>query len=98
MTFRTDELVKHIGFFLQKQVAHSLAGGRLEPFRASMVGESAVLRVAAEIEPRPDELMNWYRQVRICQLGNLTAEMLVSMGRTAEVLEFLRSISEREQG
>ena len=80
------------------RLTSELAGGRQEPFCGSVAGESVVLRVAAEIEPRLDEVMTWYKQVRIHQLGNLTAEALVSTGRSREVLEFLRSISEREQG
>ena len=56
----------------------------------------AVLRVAAGLEADPAEVLNWYRKVPITELGNLTAERLVSMGRAETVIEFLRSISIRE--
>lgn len=52
----------------------------------------AVLRVAVEIESDPAEVLDWYRSARIAELGNLTAEQLVSIGRAETVIEFLRSI------
>ncbi|MHA6205636.1 hypothetical protein ACXU4B_14525 [Dyella soli] len=52
----------------------------------------AVLRVAAEIEPRPAAVMEWYRATPIAELGQLTAEQLVALGRAEVVIAFLRSI------
>jgi hypothetical protein len=52
----------------------------------------AVLRVAAQIEPDPADVMRWYRQTRIAELGHLTAAELVSLGRAATVIEFLDSV------
>jgi hypothetical protein len=52
----------------------------------------AVLRVAVEIEPDPAAVMDWYRRVRISELGNLTAEQLVALGRAEAVIVFLRSV------
>lgn len=57
----------------------------------------AVLRVAAEIEPAPVEVLDWYRRARIAELGNLTAEQLVSLGRAEAVIVFLRSIQAGER-
>lgn len=51
-----------------------------------------VLRVAAQIEPDPADVMQWYRQVRITELGHLTAAELVSLGRAAAVVGFLSSV------
>ena len=58
----------------------------------------AVLRIAAEIEPDPGEVLNWYRYTRIGELGHLTAAQLVSMGRAAMVVEFLRSVRDGHRG
>jgi hypothetical protein len=52
----------------------------------------AVLRVAAGIEPDPPAMMAWYRQTPIAELGYLTAEQLVALGRTDAVIAFLQSI------
>jgi hypothetical protein len=52
----------------------------------------AVLRAAAKVEPNPGEVIAWYRKVHIAELGNLTAEQLVSMGRAEFVIAFLQSI------
>jgi hypothetical protein len=52
----------------------------------------AVLRVAAEIEPNPAVVMDWYRWTPIRELGNLSAEQLVALGRAEMVIAFLRSI------
>lgn len=57
----------------------------------------AVMRSAAEIEKRPIELKTWYTTVRIRELGNLTAQSLVSLGRTDAVIQFLRSIRNHER-
>jgi hypothetical protein len=52
----------------------------------------AVLRVAAEVEPCPKAVMQWYRHTPIRELGNLSAERLVALGRAEMVIAFLRSI------
>ena len=58
----------------------------------------AVLRLAAEIEPDPADVMHWYRQTRIAELGYLTAAELVSLGRTETVIDFLSSIRDGQRG
>ncbi|HET6433740.1 hypothetical protein [Dyella sp.] len=58
----------------------------------------AVLRVAARIEPEPHWLMDWYRHTRIAELGHLTAEQLVAMGRAPVVIAFLQSIRRGVRG
>jgi hypothetical protein len=57
----------------------------------------AVLRVAAEIEPDPADVMRWYRQTRIAELGYLTAVELVSLGRTQAVIDFLSSVRDGQR-
>lgn len=52
----------------------------------------AVLRSAAEVEPSPAAVMEWYRTTPIRELGNLCAEELVAMGRAEMVIGVLRSI------
>lgn len=52
----------------------------------------AVLREAAGIEPDPRAMEHWYRHVPIAELGYLTAEQLVAIGRTTAVIAFLRSV------
>ncbi|WP_238530867.1 hypothetical protein [Rhodanobacter spathiphylli] len=52
----------------------------------------AVLRMAAQIEPDPAAVMQWYRHTRITELGYLTAEQLVALGRAEAVITFLRSV------
>lgn len=52
----------------------------------------AVLRVAAEVEPCPKAVVRWYRHTPIRELGNLSAEQLVALGRAEMVIAFLRSI------
>lgn len=52
----------------------------------------AVLQLAQTIEPDPWRLMHWYRHTAIAELDGLTAEKLVCLGRTDEVMRFLRSI------
>lgn len=52
----------------------------------------AVLREAAGIEPDPPAMKDWYREVPIAELGYLTAEQLVALGRAAAVISFLRSV------
>jgi len=52
----------------------------------------AVLRVAAEVEPCPKAVMQWYRHTPIRELGNLPAERLVALGRAEMVIAFLHSI------
>jgi len=61
-------------------------------------GVLAVMRTAAEIEPRHKEVMTWYTRVKIRELGNLTAEALVAMGRTEAVVDFLREIRDGKRG
>lgn len=51
-----------------------------------------VLREASRIEPDEAARIAWYRNEPIHALGRHTAEMLVAMGRHAEVLAFLRAI------
>ncbi|ULU23764.1 hypothetical protein [Dyella terrae] len=58
----------------------------------------AVLRVAAEIEADPAELVEWYLYVTISELGHLTAKQLVSMGRAEDIILFLRSVRDGERG
>lgn len=58
----------------------------------------AVLRIATEIEPCPDEILTWYTSVRIRELGNLTAQALVAMGETGAVVAFLTSIRDGRRG
>ena len=58
----------------------------------------AVLRVAAEIEPEPAEVLYWYRSTRIEQLGQLTPEKLVALGRAEELVSFLRAIRDDPLG
>ncbi|WP_267226186.1 hypothetical protein [Dyella silvae] len=52
----------------------------------------AVLRIAAEIEPVPCLLLDWYQNDPIDELGGYTAEQLVSMGRGEAVIGFLRRL------
>lgn len=52
----------------------------------------AVMRTAAEIEGRPDEVMAWFTATPIRELGSLTAERLIEMGRAEAVIDFLRSV------
>jgi hypothetical protein len=42
--------------------------------------------------------MTWYTRVKIRELGNLTAEALVAMGRTEAVVDFLREIRDGKRG
>lgn len=58
----------------------------------------AVLRVAAHIEPDPERALDWYRHTRISELGLLTAEQLVGMGRASLVIDFLQSIRRGQRG
>ena len=57
----------------------------------------AVLRVAAQIEPDPADVLRWYRQTPIAELGHLTAAELVSLGRSATVIEFLGAVRDGER-
>lgn len=52
----------------------------------------AVLRTAATIELSPINVLEWYRSDPVAELGYLTAEQLVSLGRAEIVIAFLRSI------
>lgn len=54
----------------------------------------ALLQIAAAIEPNRARAINWYRQVPIAELGHLTAEQLVALGRTDAVIAFLRSVQD----
>ena len=52
----------------------------------------ALLRIVAAIEPDRAQAMRWYHQAPIAELGYLTAEQLVALGRTDAVIAFLRSV------
>lgn len=52
----------------------------------------AVLRAAAEIEPDPERVLDWYRYTPISELGSLTAKQLVWAGCASIVIDFLQSI------
>jgi len=54
----------------------------------------AVLRLAAEVEPEPMAMLEWYRHTPIAEFGELTAEKLVAMDHADRVIAFLRSISD----
>jgi hypothetical protein len=54
----------------------------------------AVLRTAASIEPDQNQVMGWYTGDRIMELGDMTAEELVAIGRADEVITFLLSIGD----
>jgi hypothetical protein len=58
----------------------------------------AVLRVAAQIEADPIVVMRWYRHTHIAELGCLTAEQLVALGRAEVVIAFLRSVRDGQRG
>ena len=58
----------------------------------------AVLHVASHIEQDADRVMDWYYQTHIAELGFLTAEQLVGMGRAPIVIAFLHSIRCGERG
>ena len=58
----------------------------------------AVLRVAAGMEPDPLQVLDWYRHTRIAELGFLSAEQLVAMGRAPVVIDFLQSIRRGDRG
>lgn len=51
----------------------------------------AVLRMAAAMEPDPSALMAWYRHTPIAELGYLTAEQLVALGRAEAVIAWLQA-------
>ncbi len=57
----------------------------------------AVLYVAVQIEPSSERVLEWYLYTPIAELGYLTAEQLVSMGRASVVIEFLQSVSRGER-
>jgi hypothetical protein len=54
----------------------------------------AVLRSAAEIERDATRLYAWYMEARIAELGDLTAQQLIAMGRADEVIGFLARVRE----
>ncbi len=58
----------------------------------------AVLRVAAEIEPEPAEVLHWYRNTGIAHLGQLSPEKLVALGCAEELVSFLRAIRDDPLG
>ena len=58
----------------------------------------AVLREAAGVEPDPRSMKHWYRPVPIAELGYLTAEQLVALGRTPAVIAFLRAVRSGARG
>lgn len=57
----------------------------------------AVLRVAVWVECDPVKVLEWYRHTRIDELGYLTAEQLVALGRAPIVIDFLHSIVSGER-
>lgn len=52
----------------------------------------AVLRTAAEIERDSARLYAWYMDARIAELGDLTAQQLVALGRADAVIAFLGQV------
>jgi hypothetical protein len=58
----------------------------------------AVMQMAAEVEHRTDEVELWYARTKIHELDDLTAETLVSMGRTQSVIQFLCAIRDGSRG
>jgi hypothetical protein len=56
----------------------------------------AVMRTAARIEPDATQLLDWYLTEKISDLGGLTADVLVNLGRAAQVIDFLNSVSRAE--
>ena len=74
------------------RVICAVAGGRFSTVAEVIPAALAVLRVAAEIEPVPGKLLHWYQHDAIAELGFLTPEQLVSLGRADTVIDFLRSI------
>jgi hypothetical protein len=74
-----------------------ISNGRYTTLFGIIPGVVAVLRAAAEIESSPAEVMAWYKEVRIRELGDLTAEALVSIGRTEEVVNFLRGVRDDDR-
>lgn len=71
-----------------------------EPSNASSVdaeysdesSQASVLRAASQIEPDPMAVMEWFSNVAIMELGNLTAQGLVALGSGRAVLKFLDEV------
>ncbi|WP_232821141.1 hypothetical protein [Dyella sp. C11] len=59
--------------------------------------EMAVLRIAAEIEPTPWRLLDWYQNDCIAELGGMTAQQLVMLGRTEAIIGFLHRITREHE-
>ena len=74
------------------QLICPVAEGRYSTMFHLIPAALAVLRVAAEIEPEPAEVLRWYRATCIEHLGHLTPEKLVALGRAEEVIGFLEII------
>lgn len=79
------------------RVICAVGGGRYSTLTEIIPAALAVLRVAAEIEPTPARLLDWYQHDAISELGCLTAEQLVSLGRADTVIAFLQSIHDVER-
>jgi len=58
----------------------------------------AVLRSAAEIERNATRLYAWYMESRIAELGDLTAQELIAMGRADAVMAFLAKVRDASPG
>lgn len=58
----------------------------------------AVLRVAAQVEPEAESLIDWYRYTTVAELGHLTPEQLVGMGRAPLLVAFLLAVRDGERG
>jgi len=58
----------------------------------------AVLRSAAAIERDQREVLLWYRHTKIAELGWLTAQRLLTLGRSKEVIAFLQSARDGGRG
>lgn len=56
-----------------------------------------ISQLASAIESDPDRVGEWYRSVRIRELGEMTAQQLVMQGNADRVIGFLRSIQRGER-
>ncbi|WP_266180356.1 hypothetical protein [Dyella humicola] len=59
---------------------------------SSLAATIAVLGLARKIEPNVAAAMDWYRNVPIVELGNLSARQLVAQGDAEFVIGFLKCI------
>lgn len=58
---------------------------------------SEILRLASQLEGNDAHLMEWFRDVPINELGDVTARELVLRNESCHVISFLRSILEGER-